>query len=328
MSDSYVLPFQRDLLDTVGMALDEVQEGSTSQGILLIGESGTGKTMALDMLCAHVEAMFNTSVSASPYQQLTAVCRVESGAKADAVSILKEILSKLGKPYRAGTRATLAQLETDAMAALSARKVRLLVLEEFHNTLLAGSRQLRGQAALLLKNIWNRVPQGSSASWVRPGSSEDTRLVLVVSGTEELLPVFEKDAELSSRFNTMLPAPRIRLYPAADFQLFRQVARNMCRRYDIEALLDVAKDDALAVRLYFASEGHLRVLNSLLLRCRTLRKREQHKGAGAIEILANAHSKTLPKGISEDSNPFLWSGPDLNRRAVERIDALKRKMGS
>lgn len=53
MSDSYVLPFQRDLLDTVGMALEEVQEGSTSQGILLIGESGTGKTMALDMLCAH-----------------------------------------------------------------------------------------------------------------------------------------------------------------------------------------------------------------------------------------------------------------------------------
>lgn len=327
MNNEYVLPFQQELLDTVGMALEEVLEGSTSQGILLIGESGTGKTKCLDMLCAQVNGLPHPAAGVSPHQQLTAVCRVESGYKADAASMLKELLSKLGKPFPAGARITLSQLEADAMAALSARKVRLLVLEEFHNTMLAGSRQLRGQAALLLKNIWNQAPKGNSSNWVRPGSADAPRLVMVVSGTEELLPAFEKDPELSSRFNRAVAAPRIRLHPPSDFQLFREVARSMCRSYGLEVLLDIARDDALAVRLYFATDGHLRRLDSLLLRCRTLRKQEQFKSAGGTEVLDAAHSTTPKTGHGDGNNPFRWSEADLTRRAVERIAAVKREQG-
>ena len=36
----YLLPFQQHLLDQVDMALEEIQGGGTSQGILLIGASG------------------------------------------------------------------------------------------------------------------------------------------------------------------------------------------------------------------------------------------------------------------------------------------------
>lgn len=327
MIDRYLLPFQRELLTVVDLALEEVASGSTSRGILLIGESGAGKTKALDILNDHIQSLPYAAPDISPYQQMTAMCRIASRAKADAYSIVKGILANLGKPIRAGTRTPLDQLESDAVAALKARKVRLLVFEEFHNTLLAGSRQLRGQSARLLKNIWNMEPEHSSASWVRPDVSEGERLVIVVSGTAELLPVFEKDAELSSRFDTLVTAPRIKLFPPEDFQQFRQVARTMCRGYGLdEASLDVAKDHAMAARLYFATDGHLRGLDSLLLRFRTLRKRDQN--LSAIEALGRAVStgRSNPAGI--ERNPFLWTEEELKSRVNDRINALKRQVAT
>ncbi len=327
MSDTYLLPFQRELLDEVDLALEEVAAGATSKGILLIGESGAGKTKALDILNDHVQLLPYAASDISPYQQLTAVCRLTSRSKAGAISIAKGILAKLGKPIQTGARIPLDELESDAIAALKARKVRLLVFEEFHNTLLAGSRQLRGQSARLLKNIWNMEPEHSSANWVRPDASEGERLVIVVSGTAELLPVFEKEAELSSRFFTLVTAPRIKLYPPEDFQQFRQVARSMCRDYGLdEALLDVAKDHAMAARLYFATDGHLRRLDSLLLRFRTLRNRGQN--LSAIETLGRALSKGLSNPVGIERNPFLWTEEELKSRVNDRINALKRQVAT
>ncbi|MGN8002348.1 TniB family NTP-binding protein [Acidovorax sp. 22279] len=317
-----MLAFQQTLIDQVDIALDEVEAGKNSHGILLVGPSGTGKTHSIDVVCERVQARPREN-SISPYQPTSPVCRYSAGAKADASSTASGLLSQLGKPIRSGGRTTVQHMEADLLAALNARRVRLLVFEEFNNAMLSGTPQLRGQTARLLKNIWNMSPGQNSLSWSRPEPGRgDMRLVILVSGTEDLLKVFEIDKELGSRFSTVVQASTLDFSPPDSFKAFRGLLKNMA---ELEALGDFVdpNDDELAARMLLACNAHLRRLEKLLQRTATLRQRREYAQHSMKSILAKSFEQF---GGAVGENPFLLDAADITKHVSRRMQLLNKKM--
>jgi hypothetical protein len=321
MTAEYLLPFQNRLVEQALLALDEVDAGKNSRGILLVGASGAGKTHSLDVLSERIAIRYPAD-AAKPFQPTSPVCRVSADAKADAASTASELLGKLGKTTR--VRQSMSQLESDLLAALVARQVRLLLFEEFHNTMLAGSPQLRGQTSRLLKNIWNMSPPQSSASWAKPQPGRgDKRLVILVSGTEDLLQVFEKDKELGSRFSTVIRAAPLDFAPPGSFRDFRAVVQRMAESEGLADCIDV-NDDNLAARMLLASNGHLRLIATVFERAATLRRRDGSTKTPFPDLLVKAFEQV---GGANAQKAFLCDGQDLARQVARRMQLVTSKTG-
>lgn len=315
----YLLTFQRDLLDSVLMSYEELLRGRNSQGLILMGSSGVGKTHGLDVLASN----FLDWVQREPWaatagiQPISPVLRYAADAKADANSMLTHLLARLGKVVLKEKRPGLGKLEADFLQAMHARRVRLLILEEFHNAILKGTPQLRGQAARLLKNIWNMAPEDSSLGWSKPAPGrDDWRVIIVVSGTEELLPVFDKDAELSSRFSTIVRAQQLGFTPPAAFKEFRGVLKHMVAHEELTGWL-VANDNDLAARIMLACNGHLRLLEKLLQRTATLwNKAGKNRDLPPLALLAQAFPAINSSGAT---NPFELAPEELQNRVASAL---------
>lgn len=211
------------------------------------------------------------------------------------------------------------------MSALMARRVKLLVFEEFNNAMLSGSSQLRAQIARLLKNIWNMSPANTNQSWAKPETGRgDSRLVILVSGTEDLLKAFEKDKELSSRFTTVIRAQALDFSPPESFIAFRAVFKCMAKSEGLEGRFD-PNDDDIASRTLFACTSHLRRLEKLLQRASTLYRRQDQSIESVHSILGKAYEHF---GGSAADNPFLWSQAELTNKVRRRLELLSsRKLG-
>lgn len=319
MTSEYLLPFQRHLIDEAEICLAEIDAGGNSHGILLIGESGAGKTHALDVL-AHLYPPYTQGS-----QPKTPCCRVGAPAKADAGTVAADVLRQLGKPLTKNPRKNVADLERDMACAMAARQVRILVLEEFHNALLAGTPQLRGQTARLLKNIWNQVPSESPLEWSSPNLFRgDRRLLVIVSGTEELLPVFTKDAELRSRFGCVIRAPRLEFEPVQSFKEFRYILRSLIHRFGLSEVLN-AEDVSIAARSLFACSSHLRALEKLLQRAGTLARRSEAPDS-LLQLMAAAYEQ-VGGGSLGLSNPFQWPEDELKQKVANAQANLRLKAG-
>jgi TniB protein len=312
----YLLPFQQDLIDQVGTALDEIQAGGNSQGILLIGASGSGKTHGLDQVASRYPP------TVDDYQMIMPCCRLSVPAKADAKAVCAGVRRQLGKPMTQATRADLDSLELDMFAALRAQRNRILIFEEFHNALLSGSPQLRGQTARLLKNVWNIPPQGSPLGWAVPQAERgDHRLVIIVSGTEELRKVFEQDAELASRFGCIIEAKQVGFYPLESLIEFRSVLRSLAERFGLADCVD-ANDDPIALGCLFACGPHLRKLEKLLERLATLKRRDKAQHT-LLELLAMAFAQ-VGGNPGPSGNPFKWPKEDLMAKSAAKMNLVNK----
>lgn len=295
MSERYLLPFQQQLIKSVELGLDEIRAGGNSQGILLVGPSGSGKTHGLDALAARYPDTLDG------VQRIQPCCRITVSAQADAVATVVAILTSLGKPFQRQSRMNLRALEPDMRAAIRARRVRILILEEFHNALLAGSPALRGQLARLLKNLWNMPPDTSPLGWANADNLPSTeRLVIVLSGTDEMLPVFARDAELASRFPLLIRAQPLHFSPPESFREFRKVLRVLALRFGLEEVVR-HDDNQVVARSLLACQSHLRLLEQLLRRAATLR-RQGHPDDHVLELLAAAQASI--SGSADSDNVF------------------------
>jgi hypothetical protein len=307
MSD-FLLPFQHKLVKAVETALYEIDRGGNSQGILLIGPPGSGKTHGLD----EVARGYPPSIDGD--QPKVTCCRSLIPANAGAGATAGAAIGRLGKPD-AGSSITV--LEPQLTAAMIAREVRILMFEEVHNALLAGSPNLRGQLPRLLKNIWNQPPPNASSSWAKPEPGRgDMRIVIVLSGTRELEPVFERDQELASRFLCVIRAQLPAFSPPESFRDFRYVLRSLANRFGISELVP-ASDDSIAARCLFGCEFHYRKLEYLLQRVATLAKTSVEP-VSPIELLSIA-SEQVGGLKAATRNPFRWSEDELAEHVANAL---------
>ena len=313
----FILPFQQRLLDQVDMALEEIQGGGNSQGIRFIGPSGTGKSHGLDLT---VDRHGRSGMDG--YQRIDTCCRVTAMAKADAVSTAKGILTQLGKPMPAARgNANLPILEASMQAALMAHKVKILILEEFHNAMLAGSPQLRGQTSRILKNLWNQSPLQAAGRWAIPDPQRgDYRLLIILSGTDELTEVFEQDPELASRFSCVVETSQLGFSTPESIKNFRYVYLSLAERFGLAERLN-ANDDGVVARFLVGCEAHLRKLETLLQRVATLARRQEVPAIGS-ELLAAAFDQVGSTSLSV-GNPFLATDEQLAAHIV-RLQSLAK----
>ena len=163
----------------------------------------------------------------------------------------------------------------------------------------------------------NMAPEDSSLGWSKPAPGrDDWRVIIVVSGTEELLPVFDKDAELSSRFSTIVRAQQLGFTPPAAFKEFRGVLKHMVAHEELTGWL-VANDNDLAARIMLACNGHLRLLEKLLQRTATLwTKAGKNRDLPPLALLAQAFPAINSSGAT---NPFELAPEELQNRVASAL---------
>lgn len=310
---SFELPFQTQLREQVLLALEETSNGSNSVGILLIGDSGTGKTHGLDIIAGLRE----------PYRDGDQLCipcfRIDARTASEHRAIAKRGREQLRAPIPKSSR---ENPETELIRAMRARKTELAILEEFHDALTREARQLRGKTEALLKGLWNFNDEESVSSWAgdRPGN-ESRKPVIIVSGTEVLLDVFRAGTELGSRFSTVVRADRLTMFPPEAFRAYRLILAEMAARYGLQDIVD-PDDSRFAARTYFGTGAHLRDLDNLFKRVATLRGRD-----GSIplqELLEMASKLLVPKDVT---NPFLQDAEDIDKRVSQEYERYKRRGG-
>lgn len=312
----YLRPFQKELEEQVQMARMEVAETGVSKGIVLIGGSGTGKTHAFDYL----SGLFSNS---NEGHQVTTPCiRVSLKTSPDAISVSKSALSQLGRPTKSKT--TLDELEELLHDAIRTRKTSVVMLEEYHNALLANESAIRTKNRRFLKNLWNLHNPKSNSSFVSERNGEMPRgIVLVLSATEELLKPLKEDVELQSRFTSYIFAPELALFPPALLDEYRHVLKFMLKRYGLSEKISV-NDREFVAKTFFASNGHLRQLNDLIQRARTL-SRKYDTSKTIVELLSTAFDQVGAGEKDRTKNPFTWSSEELMTNVAKAQLKLQQK---
>jgi hypothetical protein len=287
----FLLPHQSTLLRLVELGLIEVGTTGSSRGILLIGPSGSGKTFLLDLLAKQRPPVV------APGQRRTPVCVISLGVASDATSIMRRILAALGKPQSVTAKIKASNLEWQVMDAMDERGVEILVLEEFHNALLKTDAKFRGQTHRLLKNLWN--------------AENHRKRLIVISGTKEIVEIFDVDDELNSRFGTRVHAVSVWFDSAGRTPHFGGVVQAIAVRHGVQDLVDI-RDTIMLARLLFACRGHLRRLDELFARFATLARTEL-PACDPAKIWALAFSQVAAR--SEDSdNPFELPEEEIRHR--------------
>lgn len=304
--DDFLQPFQQQLLDQVEMAHQEVLAGGSSKGIVLIGDSGRGKTHAFDQVARryppHVEGD----------QRVTPCIRHSMTEKGDAASTSRGLLMQLNRPMPAKMP---QDHETTLDGAVREQKTRIMLLEEVQHSLLEGTAVMRKQMLKYVKNRWNAVPETTAQNWVgAPREKGRHSVVIVLSATDAIRKTLAVDRELRNRYGTVIDARRLALYPPELFLQFRLVARAMVHRHELQSQISL-NDGQAAVRLYLASDGDLRVLDGVLERAATLLRLGRHGGAIQRNLEEAFKQKTAQN--PGQRNPFSMSDQELGA-AVER----------
>lgn len=324
MSD-FSLPFQTELSDAVKSGLEETEHGGNSVGILVLGDSGSGKTYANDMLANCWE----------PYkvgeQLITPCLRLNVSAIGGTDSIPSAALAQMGRPVRT----KIPNIELVLIDALIIHRVRLILLEEFHNRLLSSKKEFRHSQGEFLKNLWNFVAPLATRGWATPSSGNSPRKpVIVLSGLPQLLDPFENDSELGSRFPIRIFANRLGMFPDSEFKDFRKVVREMSQRFELDGMVNPNDSDFVS-RCFFASSRrtgsgrlgcHLRELEVLFQRAATLRRRMKT----TMEIIPLFEKAFQQVGSTTGSNinPFSMATEEFLKLVADekkRFDALSRR---
>lgn len=313
---THELPFQQELIDQVQKALLEIDAGGSSKGIVLVGPSGTGKTTAIDLI-ASLYAPYVDGV-----QRCVPCCRITAAAQVKADFLGRSLLQQLGRPLQSTSKLHGGALEAAVHDALTACRVRIVVFEEMNNALLSGSPQLRGQVSRFLKNLWNQHRLDDPSLWSRAQPErQDKRLVIIVSGTDDVRPAFDRDAELSSRYSCRINTAQLWFHPPEFMRHFRSVFITLVARFGLTHRLG-SPDAELLSRCMFACDSHLRRLEALLCRASTL---QSMRGSDSepLELLARSFEEVLQGDVSHD-NPFRWSRELVKQRVLSAPKTRQR----
>jgi energy-coupling factor transporter ATP-binding protein EcfA2 len=303
MSD-YLLPWQKEAIKEVQRSLAQVLAGGNSRGIMLLGPSGCGKTHLFDAIAAAYPPTVEV------VQRITPCVRISMKSRPDAQAMSRSFLAQMGRPVR--QQATVG--EDTVQAAFREHKVRVVLMEEVHNSLLASEKRMSKQSGDYIKNLWNEAPNDTSTGWAGPATSAARHsMVIVVSAIEELRRAIDSDRELRSRFGTVVAAPQLALYPPEVFKQFRLVLRAMTRRFGLADFVP-QEDGNLAVRLLLACDAHLRVLEEILSRTKQLRDEGDERPAPQVLGAAMAAVATTQ---FELANSFVLSEAELADKVAQ-----------
>ncbi len=317
-----LLPFQEQFLRQVELAEMELDEGGNSQGFLLLGESGIGKTFVFDRLAQRYPS------SLQGHQRITPLVRYSANTGPNFSAACQGLLVQLGASPVAASQIKPANLENALRKALAEHKTRIVVLEEFHNALTNEGRQFRSRFRDFLKNLWNFFPDGDSTAWASsaPGGSQ-RKLIVIVSGAKVLREVFQEHDEIRTRYNIVIEANRLSISSPEEFMAFRMLLAHFVERFDVRVDLKVDSDE-FSMRCYLATGALVRALEKLFQRAGTLSRRKEFAGKPAMEIFAEALEQvdqTASQEIKPFSSPYEHIAKLFNVERIRQTNAAKSR---
>jgi hypothetical protein len=268
-----LLHFQRQLVEQVDLALEEIKSGGNSVGIALIGPSGSGKTHGIDAVAERMPPYGEGPCRVIPLVRGTASALNGPPALARMILTLHEVSPEIAAKAR--------NLERAAAASMDLRGTNVIALEEMGDALTKGDSKLKAGAAAALKWLWNANPE-QSTNWTRvDGQLSRLARVVLISGTEVLEHELHRDPELFNRFGIIIRTSHLDLTRPGDSEPFREIALDMARRCGLPDTIG-ERDGRRMVALFLATGADLRKLEKLLTRTATLRKRAPSK---TIDVL-------------------------------------------
>lgn len=321
MSD-FRRPFQKRLCEEVALGLESTERGGNSVGLIVPGESGTGKTHAMDLVVGSLPPRHQVGD-----QVITPCIRLDAGALSSGYTLPAACLVQLGMGAESLRTRNLGELENRLYGALLAHQVRVIIIEELHNWLLRGTRDFKSRSGESLKNLWNFNLPDAIANWATGGSAacRHRKLVIVISGTDELERAVAQSPELASRFAITIKAPRLTMFPNENFREFRALVREFASRFGLMERAD-PDDDAFAACCYFACGAHLRELENIFQRADSLLRRKLQPMT-SMELFARAYRDVGARPATLN-NPFSWSAEELSLAVKREMTGQSGRRGS
>lgn len=268
-------------VDNVLMLADRcysgAREGGDSRGLLIIGESGTGKSRILK----HISETYPTDRRIEGLYVPVVLAEIPSNPTVKGLA--STILHKLGDPLFDKGSETAMTIRLKVL--LQAAGTRVLLIDEFQQFVDRASKKVQHHVADWLKNL-----------------VESTKISLVVAGLPYGTKVIESNQQLSRRFRAPVEMPRFDWKHREDREEFMTVLSGLQEMIPELDFPDLSADE-MAFRVYCATGGLIGRVANLFLEVVDLVDMAGSKSV-TMEILNKAS-----KGASYDMamgihNPF------------------------
>ncbi|WP_292933152.1 TniB family NTP-binding protein [Noviherbaspirillum sp.] len=268
------------------------RNGAEPRHMLLVGESGTGKTW----LAQYLSSLYLPRIdNASKANTVIPILLVNTPSIPTLKGLAEAILIALGDPlYYRGTASDKRQR---ALELLMKCEVKFIVIDEFQHFLDHGK--------------YNSLT--SVTDWLKR-FIDDANTPCLLMGLPRCEEILQANEQLRRRFSTKLKLPVFSIDTHAGECEFRGILKQIDRSLPTEHLSGLAEID-LARRLYFASNGLLGYLRKLITGAFELMVSENSTAIN-VYLLEQAFTEVIWQEGRKMLNPF---NPAFQFRRLNRI---------
>lgn len=285
-------------LESVHYTIDAVRDGPDPACLAIVGPSGAGKTMVMELARAAYPPGRTSQGREVPF------VRIKTPSHPTVNGLAALIIEAIGD------RVPVKGSETDrterVLKQLRNAKTRVLALEDAqHITDHCGPRE-----------------QLRIADWLKIVVDE-SRVGLILTGLPRVCALINRNEQLARRFNAPAELPRLQWEDEQDQAIFLGILENLQGQLSRFEMPQLDSDD-MAFRCYAACGGLLGYLLRFLNEAVRRAERQQTKVI-TMDLLAEAHQFAVYKKVRGLSAPF---DPDLQLLPDPETMASVNEMGN
>ena len=262
------------------------RHGAEPRHTLLVGESGTGKTWIAHYL-----------ISLYPRQSADEIpiLLVQTPATPTLKGLAEAILTALGDPI--AIRGSASEKRHRALGLLKILKVKFIIFDEFQHFL----DHARHDSLI------------SVSDWLKR-FIDDANVPCLLMGLPRCEAILQVNEQLRRRFSSRLELPPFSIDTDTGAHEFRAVLEEIDKALPNEQLSGLDQDN-LAIPLFFASNGLLGYLRTLISGAFELMLVENHRNLNIL-LFERAFIEVIWKNGRKELNPF---HPAFRHRKLDRM---------
>lgn len=265
------------LLEHLESMLQQDTTAEEADNLLLLGQSGVGKSRLLKKFCARHPAI--------KHEDFTEVPVLYTGvpSKSSIDNLASAMLLALGSPF--WNRGKTKELTHQLITLLKACKVKMIILDEVNHLVDKGGIKTHHLIADWLKEL-----------------SDSVHIPFVFAGIPRANRLLEANDQLRSRFREVVSMDPFNIGTDQALAEFREVLKSFEKL--IPSTLEVSVSNVpMASRMCFATGGRLRDIRRLMVRVVELTC-EEGAGAATLATFSAAFRQVIYVDAPDNRNPF------------------------